>query len=147
MHQKILREERFDEESIMHFVVGLLSLGCFKQLLNFFDQLSEFLVNHPLCVDFVHLWLMVAANPELLLCQMPDYEANEILRRCLLEIVNYLKLLRSRALPAFTIYLSLFLEILANLEKQQPRFAFQPITDTLTKELFNRMSDLKLISK
>lgn len=56
----------------MHLIVGLLSLGNFKQIFTLYDKLGEFLNNNPLYIDLAHIFLLLAANPELLLCQISD---------------------------------------------------------------------------
>jgi hypothetical protein len=53
-------------------MIGLVSLGCFRQLFMFYDRVGDYLHGKPLYIDFVHLFIMLAAHPEVIFCHLSD---------------------------------------------------------------------------
>lgn len=75
----------------MHVVLGLLSLGNFQQIFILFDKYQQSLESSALRMDMMHLFIVLAANPALLYGQLSPGEANKALKRCLNEIIHFLK--------------------------------------------------------
>lgn len=67
MRSFILGKEKMNKEVVIDVVIGLLSLGCLKQLLMLYDSLPE----KGLYIDFLHLFMVLSANPELIFCLVP----------------------------------------------------------------------------
>ena len=67
---KLTKHQHLDEEGVIHFIIGLVSLGKYQLLIRFYEEIKDEVRGKPLNVDFMHLFILLASNSQLLYLQM-----------------------------------------------------------------------------
>ena len=138
--------ENLNDQGIISLIIGLMALGKYQFIFRFYDELEQVIRQNSIWVELIHLFILLLSNPSVVYLQSKQHEGEEIINRCVEQVVNYLNYLKdAQYLEEFNTYICYLSSALGNLVREKENFPYKELINEHCLSLIVSIGDLKVI--